>query len=416
MNSFQKTNQTEPTGARESAGLQAGADSAPPQGSSRTCNHSGASLSNTAPAKYIQNQNIKPLRCAVDSLYLSYRGNIYPKIETILLEFKEFAQLNDSASKSKAFLTLNGHKFQIMPKGAGRFSFVLKDNWFTIQLSSGKSFSMPLAYIQISSELLTFTPLDEVLKHLDEIIHQLGTVKGLPSVSRLDLCMDFVPKFDIEGIDIKQWKTRASQIDRFHQHKRPSGWRIGKGAVMARLYNKTLEIQKSQKFYLQPLWENQGWGGKKDVWRIEFQMKREFLSKVKLRHPDQIEELSPRLWKYATSNWLQLVTPTNDTNESRWPVSDEWKEIAQSCTSTECQSVKVVSKKRVPDDRYLFLNGIAAFSSFMAREGITDLSEALGEFLHQAEEFHMASNTNMETYLIEKAKEKSLRYNTELKE
>jgi len=406
-------------GARESAGLQACADSAQPQGISRTCKLSGASLSNTAPAKYIQNQNINPLRCAVDSLYISYRGNIFPQIEELLTFVKEQAQHLDKQISAEAFITFADHKFEVKPKGAGRFSFVLSDNWFNIQLSSGKSTSMPLAYVQISSELLTFTKLEDIIKHLDKIIYKLGDVKGPPSVSRLDLCMDFtcLPNFNVEKIDIQQWKTRASQIDRFHQHKRPSGWRIGKGAVMGRLYNKSLEILKSKKDYLKPVWESKGWDGKTDVWRMEFQMKRDFLKNVGLKNPYQIQDLSPAIWKYSTTKWLQLVIPTNDSNEARWPVSSAWKEISNSCTNADCEAVKVVTKQRIPQDQYLFINGLAGISSFMAREGISDLGEALGEFLHHAERFHLSDkNKPMAEYLAEKAKEKTLRYNTKIKE
>ncbi|WP_321276241.1 hypothetical protein [Thiomicrorhabdus indica] len=404
--------------ARERCGLQAGTDSVPPQGTAQACNRSGAELSNTAPAKYIDNQSIKPLRCAVDSLYLSYRGNITPQIEELLTFLKNMAQHTDPEIASEAYLHFFEHKFQVMPKGAGKFSFVLRDNWFNIQVSSGKSSSVPLAYIQISSELLTFMELNEIMMHLDQIISRLGTIRGHPSVSRLDLCMDFecYSKFNVEAIEINQWRTRAKQIDRFHQHKRPSGWRIGKGQVMGRLYNKSLEIQKSKKDYLLPLWDASGWSGVADVWRMEFQMKREFLANVGLKRPDQIAELSPAIWKYATSNWLQMVTPTEDSNESRWPVTEAWQEIAQACTNVECQMVRPVVKKRLPNDQYLFVNGLAAISSFMAREGITDLGEALGEFLHEAERFHLSKDQTMENYLQMKAKEKTLRYNTELKE
>jgi len=103
---------------------------------------------------------------------------------------------------------------------------------------------------------------------------------------------------------------------------------------MGRLYNKSLEIQKSKKDYLLPLWEASGWSGVADVWRMEFQIKREFLANVGLKRPDQIAELSPAIWKYATSNWLQLVTPTEDSNESRWPVTEG---MARDCSSLhEC--------------------------------------------------------------------------------
>jgi len=402
--------------ARERCGLQADTGTVQPQGTAQACNSSGAVLSNTAPAKYIDYINIKPLRCAVDSLYLSYRGNINPKMEELLDFLKNMAQHTDPEIAAGAFLHFGEHKFQVMPKGAGKFSYVLKDNWFTIQVSSGKSSSVPLAYVQISSELLTFTNLDEIQDHLDYLIYSLGTVKGHPSVSRLDLCMDFQPlAFNVESIEIQQWKTRATQIDRFHQHKRPSGWRIGKGQVMGRLYNKSLEIQKSKKDYLKPLWESNGWNGVSDVWRMEFQMKRELLKSVGLKHPHQITELSPAIWKYCTTKWLQLVTPTEDSYESCWPVTNAWNEISQACTNTECQAVKPVRKERLPHDQYLFVNGLAAISSFMAREGISDLGEALGEFLHEAERYHLSRNQRMEDYLQTKALEKSLRYNTQLK-
>ncbi|WP_051640642.1 hypothetical protein [Thiomicrorhabdus sp. Milos-T2] len=413
------TEDKQKTGARESAGLKDDCGTQSPQGTPRSCNKLGASPSNTAPAKYIDKKNTLPLRCAVDSLYISYRGNILPQIEELLTVVKKQAQHLNKEVAAEAYISFAGHKFEVKPKGAGRFSFVLSDNWFTIQLSSGESTSMPLAYIQISSELLTFTKIDEVLSHLDNIVYKLGKVKGHPSVSRLDLCMDFMPlpQFKVEAIDIQQWKTRASQIDRFHQHKRPSGWRIGKGVVMGRLYNKTLEIVKSKKDYLKPIWEAQGWDGKTDVWRMEFQMKREFLKNVGLMNPYQINELSPALWKYATTKWLQLVNPTTDSNESRWPINDAWKDISDSCTNSDCDAVKVVTKRRLPNDQFLFVNGLAAISSFMAREGITDLGEALGEFLHQAEDYHLTvKDKPIEDYLKGKAKEKTLRYNTELKE
>ena len=40
--------------------------------------------------------------------------------------------------------------------------------------------------------------------------------------------------------------------------------------VSARLYDKTLEIQKSGKDYMRPLWAMEGWNGQQDVWRMEF--------------------------------------------------------------------------------------------------------------------------------------------------
>lgn len=413
-------NTTEQTEARESDGLSACAETAQPKGTPRTCKTLGASLSITAPANCNTNQKTHPLRCAVDSLYISYKGDIKPDIEELLNFFKETAQNDDPKIASEAFLNLHDHKFQVSPKGSRQFSFVLKDNWFNIQVSKTKNSNnskLPLAYVQISSELLTFTDLDEILSHLNKIISSLGEIKHEPTISRLDLCLDFMPKFNIESIYFKQWKTRATKTNPFYEHKKLTGWQIGSGHIMARLYNKSLEIKKSQKDYLKPLWIQNGWDGKTDVWRMEFQMRREFLKLVGLAFPHQINEYSPKVWKYLCTEWLELVTPTNDTTECRWPVTDEWKEISTACTTIDCESVKKVKKERLPNDQYLFVNGLAAISSFMAKEGITDLGEALGEYLHHAERYHLNNKDEpMAEYLAKKAKEKTLRYNTKLKE
>jgi len=414
------TEDKQKTGARESAGLKDDCGTQSPQGTPRSCNKLGASLSITAPANSITNKKLHPLRCAIDSLYISYKGNIKPNIEELLIELKEMAQNEDSKISSDAYLKILDHKFQVSPKGSRQFSFVLKDNWFNIQVSKTKNSNnskLPLAYVQISSELLTFTSLEEILEHLNQIIAVLGEVKNTPTISRLDLCFDFVPAFDIEAIHFKQWKTRATKTNPFYEHKKLTGWQIGSGHIMARLYNKSTEIRKSKKDYLKPLWKEKGWNGESDVWRMEFQMRREFLKLVRLSYPHEITELSPKIWKYLCTHWLELVTPTNDTTECRWPVTDAWTEISAACTTIDCESIKKVKKERLPNDQYLFVNGLAAISSFMAKEGITDLGEALGEYLHNAERYHLNNKDEpMAEYLAKKAKEKTLRYNTELKE
>lgn len=416
------TNTKQKTRARESVGLQDDCGTQSPQGTSRSCKPLDAQSCNTASPKYTTHQKIKHLRCAVDSLYVSFKGEIEPELEGFLSIIKLQAQDPNPDISSQAYVSIADHKFEMKPKGVRRFSYVLKDNWFSIQISNSSDdsqsrFKMPLAYIQISSELLTFTPLDEIMSHLTEIVSRIGKITEPPIISRLDLCMDFVPMFDVENIQINQWRTRATNIDHYHVHKRPTGWGIGKGAFMGRLYNKSTEILKSKKDYLKPIWQSQGWDGKANVWRMEFQVRRDFLKTMGINQPEDIPELSPMLWKYATTKWLKLVTPTNDSNEARWPTSKEWAEIANTCTTQNCEIIRTVSKDRKPKDDYLFIHGIAAISSFMAREGITDLGEALGEFLHQAEDYHLAvKDKPMADYLKGKAKEKTLRYNTELKE
>lgn len=388
-------------------------------------NHSGAVLSNTAPPKYT-GQYIHPLICGVDSLYLSFQGRLKHLIEDKLSSLKELAQSKSPDESGQAFLEVLDHKFEVRPKGSGNFAFVLDDNWFNIQLSSTNTSNMPLAYVQIKSELLTHHDLSEIIPHLILVIDELGANVLTPAISRLDLYMDFycLNGFRIENIQIEQWKTRAIQIDRFHQSKRPSGWRIGKGNIMARLYNKTLEIEKSKKDYLKPIWEDRGWNLTSDVWRLEFQFRRHFFTEISETLISQwtiaktIDFVSPSLWQYGTGDWLQLVEVNpDDSNASRWPMHPAWQEFIEPCACGKPESIRRVRKERVPEDDYLFINGLGAISSFMAREGISDIGEAFGEFINRARVFHeQERNGDIEDYLHKKAFEKTKRYNTTLKE
>ena len=71
------------------------------------------------------------------------------------------------------------------------------------------------------------------------------------------------------------------------------------------------------------------------------------------------------------------------------------------------------SPTRPPSDEHLFLNGLGPLSSFMAREGITDIGEAIGEFFHQADAFHRVKDAaGMRGYLYRKASLKGKRFNT----
>ena len=162
--------------ARESVGLQAGADSAPPQDTSRTCNK-GTSPCKTVPPTYKNEQIINPLRTAIDSLYLTYRGTIYPKINEQLEHLKQIAGNKTPYPASDAVFKVLDHSFEVRPSGAKNFAYVLQDNWFYIKISSSNATTLPLASVQISSELLTHQPLKKILNDLKQIISTIGRIE-----------------------------------------------------------------------------------------------------------------------------------------------------------------------------------------------------------------------------------------------
>ena len=118
----------------------------------------GTPPSNTVPNN-CNREYFKLLRFGVDSLYLSYPGELLPEVDEELKELKQIAQSPEQHLQVQAQYPIGEHIFEVKSSGKGFFPYVLRDNAFHIQLS--RSRSIPFAYVQLSSQYLTHkAPLD----------------------------------------------------------------------------------------------------------------------------------------------------------------------------------------------------------------------------------------------------------------
>ena len=379
----------------------------------------GAPPSNTAHANYIAG-HIPPalvLRNGVDSLYLSFWGRIAETRNELLSGLELLAKSDDPDDQAKAQGAFGEHVFEAPHKGQVQFAYVLADNWYRIAIRSRRSAYLPLALVQISSELLAGAGVDQAVKEPRFIIGTLGIVYGEPTISRVDLFVDFVTSVRLGQWGSECWITRAKNIDKHYDRKRFSGWTIGKsGSLNVNLYNKTIEMEQKPREYLKPLWIEAGWDGSQDVWRLEFKYKRDVLRELSVTDfPDLIPKLEG-LWRYGTEKWLRLTEPTGDTNQNRWPTHPLWSQftgIAWRGSKGNC--LFRVKKSRVPSDKFFFENAMGGFTSFMAAKGIAYFAEGFGEYLAQAEEGHRLrpkdSPRALEKYVDEKVAKKDRHYN-----
>jgi hypothetical protein len=337
--------------------------------------------SNTVSNKY-REEIFKPLRWGIDSLYLSFSGELFGEQESKLQKLKQLAQSNLVGDQAQAQIELNGHFFEVKDKGSGVFPFTLEDNCFRIQLSKASAKSMPMAYVKISSEYITHKKPEETIDDLRGVLNLLGNISYMPKVSRIDLFVDFASSFNMESWDRHAWVTRASSINQYSVAGEFSGWTVGLGGVMAaRLYNKRLEIMASGKAYLVPLWTTAGWNPEDDgdVWRLEFQFKRDILSQFDIQALSSTMSHLNGLWSYATTEWLKLTISTEgDQNRSRWPIHPLWGYLSSVDFETAGGPLsREFSPQRVPSDRRLFDHGFSVLSSYMAREGYTDFHQGI---------------------------------------
>jgi hypothetical protein len=367
------------------------------------------------------NSNIdyfKLLRFGIDSLYLSYQGDLFPEISDRLTHLKQLAQHPEIDQQALAQYSIAGHIFEVKDKGSSVFPFVLEDGAFRISLSrSGKN--VPMAYVKVSSRYLSSTTPLEAEIHLRVILSELGVLKDSAHVSRIDLFADFVSNENMESWNREAWITRAKKITSYAINEQFTGWTIGLGGNIAcRLYNKLLEIFESGRTDLIPLWDAVGRKQNEPVWRIEFQYRREVLVQHGLIGLDDVLENLNGLWSYATTQWLRLTIPNKeDKTRSRWPVHSLWGYLSSVDWETDGGPLtRSFQATRIPKDKRIFALGVSSVASYMAKYGITDYEEGIKRYLINFHEHLCISGEFLglsgEDFLLEKIRLRAREFNT----
>lgn len=368
-------------------------------------------LSNTDTA------NCRILRFGLDSLYLSYPGQLSEASAEMLDAKRQAAVSREDRIKAQAQIILCDHVFEVRPNGRGVFRYILSGASYRIELSATTSQKAPLAYCKIASQCLTHLGVEEAVKQLEAIVAELGTIDGIASVSRADLFTDFLYPPGIRDWTQDQWVTRADLVSTHFDKRRASGWSIAPGGdISARLYDKTIEIEKSEKEYLKPLWHQQGWEPPQAVYRLEFQLMHACLVQLQSGiYPALIERLGG-IWAYCARDWLRLTTPNpSDDTRSRWPTHPLWLDLQAVPWKEGIKPERIsLGTGSAPSDEYLTRAYISVLSSLMAAKQIRDPEEASEALFVMARDRHdsqaFISGKGFDEIVGDRARKKAVGY------
>lgn len=377
----------------------------------------GTPPSNTVPYN-CNNEYFKLLRFGVDSLYLSYQGELFPEVKERLTKLKQLAQHPEADQQAQAQYAIAGHIFEVKDKGSSIFPYVIEDGAFRISLSK-TSKKTPMAYVKLSSRYLCGNTPIEAETHLRHILSELGILSDYAHVSRIDLCADFVSHENMESWGREAWITRGKKIDAHAVNEKFTGWSIGLGGkISCRLYNKLIEIHTSGRTDLIPLWKAAGWQEGEPVWRIEFQLMRDVLAEHGLISLDMVLANLNGLWSYASTEWLRLTLPNpDDHTRSRWPIHPLWGYISSIDWETNLNALsRSFQATRLPEDKRILALGISSMASYMAKYGITDFDEGLDRYLLALHQYLCAcgefDGLSGEDCLLEKVRLRGKEFNT----
>jgi hypothetical protein len=317
----------------------------------------GTQSSNTVPSTSIPVGSTTLLRASIDSLYITNQGELSDFIESRLSNLKTLAQSPLATDSALAQIKLGKNLFEVAGNGRHPFAFILTNPHYRLEIAKQGSKFTPMVYGKIASALLSSVPTDYIISDLHQIIGELGSAQGATNINRVDLCVDFMTTFPLESIEHDQWVTKARNFAAHVSDRQFSGFSIAAGAdLSARLYNKTLEMKKNPRPYLEALWRDQGWDGTSVVWRLEFQFRRQALRDLSVVTYTDLMTSLRGLWQYATEKWLRHTIPSeSDSTQSRWPLSPFWEAIQKADWQGErhLERVNLAHSRPPPTKPYL---------------------------------------------------------------
>jgi hypothetical protein len=316
--------------------------------------------------------SVRVLAAGIDSLYVSFKGETDPA----RLDGIEFLKVRaQETGQPQLLLPVDGRKALVQPSGWGSYRYWLRCGDFDVFLGRGKS--LPAVYARIASEFIHEVGPVRALADLKTFVGGLLDQVDETICSRVDIYADFqgwVPVSEDYHRFVTRSRRNTSHIAVHHDGRRFTGFTFGRDAMVARLYDKSLEIAHSGKG-----WMHEVWGDRLDpslpVWRLEFQLRRDVLAECSLSSPEDVVAQRPHLWAYAM-RWLSLREPTRGATRTRWPVSQVWSNLTKSQAGVACSPL--VRKRIREHDELVLIRGLTGYASSLAAvTGVSDLDLAM---------------------------------------
>jgi hypothetical protein len=314
---------------------------------------------------------ITPLLAGIDTVYFSCDLPLSDAMRERLTAEKLLAQAKGKDAYCPEWLGA-----RMCPQGAkGGYAFLIETDDFSVKLLGEHIQHRPGMFIEMRSHALHTHPagaagaceaaLAWVRTHL--YADQYTAAKDAFSftaakVSRADIHIDwqggYAPSLANVSEELRCFIRPGKVKGALHfQGNTANGYQFGRSQVVARLYNKSIETkEKVNEAYAELLSARCGdaFNADLDVWRLEFELKREGMKGFRLYAPPEeddpeeeveaemsAEELQhigtlPRflarmddLFQHLTRHWLRLVEESEDANRSRWSMHPTWLQLRE---------------------------------------------------------------------------------------
>lgn len=336
----------------------------------------------------------------IDTIYILVDIAEYEQKDILqyLKEEKEKALLGATSNTSyKHLIPINNLTFQLLPNGSQGYTYILRNNGYEVKLSQKKSKLEAFFPIQIriSAEYLWAYGLTNSWSIIyNWIVETFGDIIR-HKVCRIDLCCH-VSDIDLISDYENVYKGKFKNKELFYSGNKANSITFGSRKnkkIYCRIYNKTLEIQQTKKKkWFKEIWQNNDMNID-NVWNIEFEIKSDILREFNLIELKDIISSLKGLWKYCTNEFLIKVDRTN-TRIERCQTNKEWQEIQNAYNNYLSKDLIQRNKQIELDAQALIPNIIGSITSYSARTGDLDITQAFHKVYKDSQKYLKNKQTN----------------------
>ena len=318
-------------------------------------------------------------------------------VEQASSDFRKFIDdLRESANKDKIEkdIPLEKKHFKLSFITSKYYRIILRNEDFAIYFMDDFSDYNYNIKVKLSSKFIWTNGYKNAYEDaLSFVENLLGTskIKEEKPLLRIDFCFDS-DEIKFVASDIKGFVTYARKVnqryERENQKYKLTGYEIGNinGDIFLRIYNKTLEIESSGKYWFKDIWKKNNWNEAegKEVWRVEYKIKKKVLNELRIFTFEDFVKKEKELWKYLTNDWFKIKSRRNKNNYNS-KIKRKWKKVQKS-VSLETDKIATRKPYRVGDlDSYYnqllgLLTSIAAINNnFNQEENIEELVKKINQ-------------------------------------
>lgn len=267
------------------------------------------------------NTAFKPLIHGHDTIECAYYLAALPNCT---LDFEKLTAEKEALRLAKVrrpkAIQLGSEEFLLMPNGTkSGYPFLIENDSFSIQFGE---FNKPNFFVTYRSYALWQFGAAALNQRFLAWATSVGFTTFQPErLSRVDFTFDY----QIEAIDFDEDSFISGSIkdNQHRKNRKVQTFRFGEGELVLRIYNKVDEIQeKSAKTWFFDLW-----GCSENVWRIEWQVRKEWLRTFGIRTFVDLQERQGDLLRVLVNDHTTLRIKTDDSNRSRWPLHPLWSDL-----------------------------------------------------------------------------------------